>query len=206
MTSPDGGAEPAPWPPKAGRLPYGGIPGEQQLVARAKSGDGAALEELCSAHWAGIYAMIEASVKNPVEAEELTQEVFERAIRSLPSFEYTGAPFSAYLTRIARNLVHDRWRSESRKALVRTEWPGMEIPDARTPEDSVVSKSEQELLRRALRTLSQSHRLVLYLRIVEGLSAQETADRMGRQSDAIRQLQHRALEALRAEMNRIDRQ
>jgi RNA polymerase sigma-70 factor (ECF subfamily) len=133
------------------------------------------------------------------------QEVFERAIRSLPGFEYTGAPFSAYLTRIARNIVHDRWRSENRRNHVRAEQLGGEVPEVQTPEESAVSTSEREVLRTALGALSHSHRLVLYLRVIKGLSARETAQRMGRRDAAVRQLQRRALEALRIEMERIEK-
>jgi RNA polymerase sigma-70 factor (ECF subfamily) len=206
LTSPGDGPREAEPASRGGRLPFGGIPDERQIIARAKAGDKAALQFLCSSHWVGIYSMIDASVKSPSVSEELTQEVFERAIRSLAQFEYTGAPYSAYLTRIARNLVHDRWRSENRRSNARLEQVNAEVLNSPTPEEFAVSASEQELLRAALPGLSRSHRLVLYLRLIEGLSARETAKRMGRREDAIRQLQRRALESLRAEMDRIERE
>ena len=204
MASPEG-ADSVLWPDKGARIPYGGIPGENELIARAKSGDSIALDQICSAHWTGVHTLIASSVRAPADAEELTQEVFERAIRSLPNFEYTGAPFSAYLTRIARNLIHDTWRMQSRRSVHQSEWPNFEIADAETPEDQAVSTSELEVLRIAMKKLSLNHRRVLYLRLVEGLSTEETARRMGRGNDAIRQLQKRALDALRREANRIGR-
>jgi RNA polymerase sigma-70 factor (ECF subfamily) len=192
--------------PSSRRSPYGGIPGESELVARAKRGDAAALDELCSAHWRGVFSLIVASVRNPSDAEELTQEVFERAIRSLPQFEYTGAPFSAYLTQITKNLLRDRWRSSVRRESIRASIP----PDPdfvnSEPESAVLAGAEREVLARALQTLAPEQRRILYFRIVEGLSAGEVAAREGKRPDAIRQLQRRALSALRVAMAKVDPQ
>lgn len=204
MTSRDRSSEPLPPPVRRGRLPYGGIPGERELLSRAQAGDRDALDELCGLHWPGIYGLVEASVHDPAEAEEITQEVFERAVRSLPSFRYTGAPYSAFLTRIARNLVRDRWRSRSRREAIESGLGTGAADHVPAPDESVVLTGDQDVVRRALATLSERHRLVLYLRIIEGRSVEETARRLGRRPDAVRQLQHRAVAALRDAVTRIE--
>ncbi len=167
------------------------------LVQRAKQGDRAALDALCQREWKPVYAIAYRALRNVSEAQDLTQEVFLRALRSLPRYEETGAPFRAYLATIARNLIRDRWRKH-RPQIVELDLAAT-LPDTTDlPEDRALQNVDRDNLRRALRLLSDDHQLVLRLRINDGLSAAEAGQVMGRSPSAIRQLQYRAMLALRA--------
>jgi len=87
-----------------------------ELLRAARAGDRDALNRLCQENWLPVYRSVARWAGTPAEAEDLTQEVFVRAIQSLGS--YRGAdldiPYRAYLLRISRNLVIDRWRARQR--------------------------------------------------------------------------------------------
>jgi RNA polymerase sigma-70 factor (ECF subfamily) len=173
---------------------------ERMLVESACQGDEDSLDALCRRDWYAIFRLVSSSVRDPAEAEELTQEAFTRAIASLPRFRYVGVPFRSYLSQIARNLLRDRWRQAQSR-------PGMEnqVPDRATvepePEAIVLAAAERHLLVEALGRLPRRCREVLYLRILEGRTAAEIGVEWGRTAESVRQLQHRALLALRAEMS-----
>ncbi|HEV8063920.1 MAG TPA: sigma factor, partial [Acidimicrobiales bacterium] len=82
---------------------------ELELLRAARTGDARALNELCRRCWRPVYRSFARHTNDAGEAEDLTQEVFLRALRSLPHFEDRGVPFVAYLLRIADNLSRDRW-------------------------------------------------------------------------------------------------
>jgi RNA polymerase sigma-70 factor (ECF subfamily) len=178
--------------------------GGDDLVRRAQQGDHAALEELCRREWRAVYGIAYRAVGNVTEAQDLTQEVFLRALRSLPHYRETGAPFSAYLGTIARNLIRDRWRKH-RPQIVDLEHAAG-LPSATpTPEDHLLRTIDREELRRALKMLSDDHQTVIQLRVNQGRSAAEVGEIMGRSPEAIRQLQYRALTALRNHVQQEER-
>jgi RNA polymerase sigma-70 factor, ECF subfamily len=170
---------------------------EPELLRGASSGSRPALEELCRRNWRPVYRTFARLGFSPAEAEDLTQEVFLRAIRSLPRFEDRGVPFAAYLLQIARNLARDRWRAGSRSPL-----PADDVPDQALaepgPEGLAIDAARRETLLAALDLLSADHRLVLRLRILEGRRTSEVAELTHRSPAAVRQLQVRALAALRS--------
>lgn len=84
---------------------------DPELLAQAQAGDQLALETLCRRSWLPVYRSFARYTTDPFEAEDLTQDVFLRALRSLPRFAETGAPYTAYLLRIAAILARDRWRA-----------------------------------------------------------------------------------------------
>lgn len=167
------------------------------LVRRAQQGDRDALDELCQREWKPVYAIAYRALRNVSEAQDLTQEVFLRALRSLPRYEETGAPFRAYLATIARNLIRDRWRKH-RPQLVELDLATTIPGTTDLPEDRALQTVDRENLRQALRQLSDDHQIVLRLRINDGLSAAEAGQIMGRSPSAVRQLQYRAMLALRS--------
>jgi RNA polymerase sigma-70 factor (ECF subfamily) len=167
------------------------------LTQRAQQGDVDALEELCAREWKPIYTVLFHIVGDPTEAQDLTQEVFLRALRSLDRYEDRGIPFRAYLMTIARNLARNHWRS--------LRWQAGGLNDAGNistsaddPVDHALLWDELERLQQGLDDLSADHRQVLELRIIEGLSAAEVGRRMGRSPDAVRQLQRRAILTLQS--------
>src|SRR5258708_36883151 len=97
---------------------------DSALLVLARTGDQVALEALCRRNWRPVYRSFARYTSDPFEAEDLTQEVFLRALRSLPKFADTGVPYTAYLLRIAANLARDRWRAGPARAV-----PTGQVPD-----------------------------------------------------------------------------
>jgi RNA polymerase sigma-70 factor (ECF subfamily) len=166
-----------------------------ELLGRARRGDQRALEELCQREWRPVYALAYHALGNVADAQDVTQEVFLRALRSLERYEETSAPFAAYLATIARNLVRNRARLRPTAAL------DDDAPfGGAGPETLAIESSEVERVRAALGELPADQRRVIELRLSEGRSTAETAALLGRGPDAVRQLQHRALVSLRARL------
>jgi RNA polymerase sigma-70 factor (ECF subfamily) len=166
------------------------------LLRAAQSGDGQALEALCRRHWKPLYRSVARVAEDPAEAEDLTQEVFLRALRSLPGFEERGLPFGSYLLRIADNMVRDRWRARPRRPVVTGSVPERTVPGP-GPDTLAVESDRRAVLLAALDSLAPDHRAVLRLRILEGRTTSEVATLIDRSQPAVRQLQVRALAALR---------
>lgn len=173
---------------------------DDRLLERAQCGDRDALNELCRREWRPIYALAYSALGNAAEAQDLTQEAFLRALRSLPSYRITGAPFHAYLKTVALNLIRDGWRKRRHVTVPlddAQELPAREVG----PEGQALAPDERRRLLAALEALPQDYGTVIRLRLLDGLSAADVARVMGRSPDAIRQLQHRALSALRATLS-----
>jgi len=170
------------------------------LLAKAMRGERAALDALCNREWRAVYGIAYAALGNVAEAQDLTQEVFLRALRSLDRYQQTGAPFSAYLATIARNRLRDGWRS--RRPPSGSLDQASELHDQTDgPETSAIQRDEQRRVRAALARLPDDYQAVIRFRLLEGKSAGETAEIMGRSPGAVRQLQRRALAALRAALS-----
>jgi len=167
------------------------------LLSRAMSGDRQALEMLCRRAWRPVYRSFARYTADPSEAEDLTQEVFLRALRAFPRFADRGVPYLAYLLRIAANLARDRWRAGQARAVPVGDFA--DLPTADPGPDGFTAESDRRAaLLRALDRLGPDHRAVIRLRIIEGRSSKEVAALTKRSPEAVRQLQVRALAALRA--------
>lgn len=177
--------------------------GRADLLSRAQRGERAALEALCRQEWAAVYRVIAARSASRQEAEDLTQEVFVRALSRLEGFRPgRDGSFRPYLVAVARNLLRDRWRAHARAgARVSGEDPDELPAPGRGPQEAALAAEERAALGAALAGLSPDHREVLRLRLLEGRSAPQAAALLGRRPDAVRQLQHRALAALRAALD-----
>jgi RNA polymerase sigma-70 factor (ECF subfamily) len=150
-------------------------------------------EQVYDEHVVGIYRFVYARVGNHPDAEDLTAQVFVRAVEQLDTTREPGQ-IAAWLYRVAHNATADYWRAFYRLPLVGTDHvaPGWEPVDdtkpAREP-DERSAKRVQALLRR----LPDHYRRVLELRFLERLSVAETASAMGISSGNARVLQYRAL-------------
>jgi RNA polymerase sigma-70 factor, ECF subfamily len=173
-----------------------GDPDDAVLVSRARAGDQRALELLCQRCWRPVYRSFARYTSDPGETEDLTQEVFLRAIRALPQYAEQGVPYTAYVLRIAANLAKDRWRAGPAMAVPVGELPDRPDP-APGPDGLAVLSHQRAALLRALDQLGPDQRTVLRLRILEGRPAAEVAALTNRSPAAVRQLQVRALAALR---------
>lgn len=172
---------------------------ERDLIRRAQQGDQDALDELCKREWRPVFGIVYQAVRDRSDAQDLTQEVFLRALRSLDRYEHSGAPFRAYLRTIALNLVRDLWRKRQplRVGIYQSDHLPARQPG---PEEVAMRRVDERWIRKALDKLSDDHRRVLELRIFEGRDSNEVARMMGRSPAAVRQLQYRAIAALRAEL------
>lgn len=167
---------------------------EEALINLAKTGDKGAIGRLYDEHLQPIYRYVRYRVDNDAAAEDITSDVFLRMVRELPRYTYTGAPFRAWLYRIANNCITDVFRRQRYDA---SEELADETPlDADDPLDVLVAAEDQDQLMRALRTLSPDYQNTLVLRFVNDVSHAEVAAALGKTEGAVRVLQHRALKAL----------
>ena len=168
------------------------------LVGRAKDGDGDAFALLYDRYVDQVYGFVYRRVRSPELAEDLTSDVFLRALRNLDRFTWQGVDIGAWLMTIARNRVTDHFKS----ARARLERPTDEVRDETDltgpddPERSALDADIAEALTVAMGELAEDHREVLELRFVQGLSVSESAAAMDRTDGAIKALQYRALRSL----------
>ncbi|HEY3673683.1 MAG TPA: RNA polymerase sigma factor [Acidimicrobiia bacterium] len=176
---------------------------EDVLVAAARAGDDDAFGALYRAHVEAVRRYVRARTDRTV-ADDLTAETFARAYRALPRYELRGAPFRAWLYRIAANLVIARARravcAEAPRGLAELDRVIVPSPDHA---EAVVAAKESSELVECLGRLSGSHEQVLRLRYLSELSVSETADALGLKEPAVRSLTYRALRSLRAEYSNV---
>lgn len=168
---------------------------EEGLVRRAQQRDPAALTQLYEENFDRIYRYIVLKIGDRTEAEDMTQQVFLNALKSLSSFKWQGLRFSAWLYRIAHNQIVDYLRKKSRRATVSLdESLPMEGGD---PGQLAERKIEIEELARATRKLTKAQREVVSLRFTGEMSVAEVARIMGKSEGAVKALQHSAIVSLR---------
>jgi RNA polymerase sigma-70 factor, ECF subfamily len=130
-------------------------------------------------------------------ADDVAQEVCIAVLSALPRYRDIGRPFASFVFGIASHKVADALRSSVRSAV-----PTQDLPDGPDegpgPEETVVRYIEAEHARRLLSRLPDNQRELLILRVVSGLSAEETGNVLGMSPGAVRVAQHRALARLRA--------
>ena len=176
---------------------------EENAVAKASQGDGDAFSFLYERNITRIYNYIYYRIGSEADAEDLTARVFYRAFGHINTYVEKGVPFSAWLYRIAHNLIANFHRDSHRRKEVPLE-DQPEMPHhADHPESALVKSQEVEQLLKGIRRLSSDRQQLLILKFVEDYSNAEIADIMGKSEGAIKSLYHRALIALRVEMNKI---
>jgi RNA polymerase sigma-70 factor (ECF subfamily) len=162
----------------------------EKVVALAIQGDRSAIGTLYESYVDIIYRYVAYRVSSSIDAEDLTAEIFVKMIEGLPKYRYTGAPFEAWLYRIAFSRVTDFHRRGRR---VQAEVTDSLHDDAPTPEEHLQDAQEVETLRGALSGLSDEQQHILVLRFIEHKSHQEVADITGKSVSAVKSIQHRAL-------------
>lgn len=177
---------------------------EDEDVNLASGGDTDAFSILYQRYVTRIYNYIYYRTGNPHEAEDLTSRVFHRALHHIKQYDNRGVPFSAWLYRIAHNLVANWHRDNSRRKEVPLDDYIQQPFRAPAPEASVVNNQEMEELLKVIRRMPPDRQQLLILKFVEGLSNQEVAVIMMRSEGAIKSLYHRTLMALRDELSKVD--
>jgi len=173
---------------------------EEEILARASQGDRDAFGQLYERYVERIFNYVYYRTGNTHDAEDLTARVFQRAMKHVVNYTDRGVPFSAWLYRIAHNLVANWHRDRSRKQ----EIPLDDIPilpaKGDHPERNLVRSQEQESLLKMIRTLPPERQNLLILKFVEDLSNAEIGAIMGRSEGAVKSLYHRTLLALRDQL------
>ena len=172
------------------------------VVPAACGGDPAAVERLLAHLRPGIVRYCRARLGRTDgsygSADDVAQEVCMAGVRALPRYVDTGSPFAAFVHGITAHKVADAQRALYRDRGATT----AEVPDsadpAAGPEDRVLARERAEAARRLLDRLPPAHRELLLLRVVNGLSAEETGTVLGMTAGAVRVAQHRALARLRS--------
>ncbi len=130
-------------------------------------------------------------------ADDVAQEVCIAVLTALPRYKDMGRPFASFVFGIAAHKLADARRTAARLAI-----PTEDLPDGPDdgpgPEDRVVADLEAQRTRALLARLPAHQRELLVLRILTGLSAEETGQALGMSAGAVRVAQHRALARLRA--------
>lgn len=175
---------------------------ERELVRACQSGREAALASFYERFFPPVYRYALASVGSREDAEDVTAEVFIKALRGIGGFRFQdeSKPVTAWLFRIARNEVVDHFRRARRRLAPssldaqQNDAPGRYDPwDTR---DLVMD------LNRALRTLPAAQREAVRLRLAAGLSTRQTAEMMGKPEGTVRSLLHHGIKAAKAAMER----
>lgn len=171
---------------------------EGSLVRRAQQRDPVALTQLYEENFDRIYRYIVLKIGDRTEAEDMTQQVFLNALKSISSFKWKGMPFSSWLYRIAHNQVVDYLRKKGKRATVPLDESMKAGND--DPGHAAERKTEIEELAAATQKLTRLQQEVISLRFGGELSVAEVAKVMGKSEGAIKALQHSAIAALRKVM------
>lgn len=170
---------------------------EERLLVAAAQKDPLRFGELYEIHFEQIYAYISRRVGSRETAEDLTSEVFQRALTNLPRFEWRGVPFVGWLFRIAANAIVDEAKRSSK-----------EVSDLEDPEEIAVAEVDiadaihRARLFRLVEELPADQRRVVVLRFSEGKSIRQIAGEIGRSEGAVKQLQFRGLQNLRSQVEK----
>lgn len=173
---------------------------ERALIARALKGDSGAYDTLVTRFRDRLYALVYHMVLNAQEAEDLAQETFVKAYRSLGKFRQESN-FYTWLYRIAVNLVYTQSKKYSRRRALFTaavqsgdslgaHWPA-------TPEELAQSEEAREMILKAIHQLDPRFRQVLVLKELEGLEVAEVAKILGLPEGTVKSRLFRAREDLR---------
>ena len=178
---------------KAARRDAPGLsPADDRLLVEAAQKDPSRFAELYEIHFERVYAFIVRRVNDRDVAEDLTSDVFHKALANIRQFEWRGVPFVAWLFRIAANAIADRSRRAAKEVV--------EDPPEGSTEMNVEAIDQQSRLFKLVHQLPSDQRRVITMRFAEEKSIREIATELGRSEGAVKQLQFRALEKLRAQM------
>lgn len=163
---------------------------DDRPLIEAAQNEPARFAELYDQNFDRLYAFFARRVSTREEAQDLTAEVFHQALASIRTFKWQGAPFIAWLYGIAANVLSKHWAHH-----------GKHMEEALPDLSSMGGDIERSvLLMKAVETLLPNQKLVIIRRFVDQKSIREIAQELGRSEGAIKQLQLRALENLRAKL------
>jgi RNA polymerase sigma-70 factor, ECF subfamily len=219
------GSEPA----KRVRLEKRNEEDERRLVEAAQR-DVSLFADLYEKYFELVYSYVARRIRERAATEDLTSEVFRKALAGLPRFKWTGAPFAAWLIRIASNMIADRAKRAARASETSLDQSGVAergnsltvregaatpslthgllrraaSGSAKTQQSDLEDAEGRALLFRLVDELPDDQKRVVALRFAEEKSIKQIAAELGRSEGAVKQLQFRALENLRKKFTTED--
>lgn len=171
---------------------------EAELVAAAQR-DPAQFGPLYERYVDQIYRFAYRRTGNHADAEDVTAQAFQQALAALPSYEWRGLPFGAWLFRIASNVINRRGRTSSREVSVEDVSIFARVDESAgdDPANRIGALSDADELVAAIRVLPEDQQRALILKFARGLKNREIANELGRSEGAVKQLIHRAMINLR---------
>ena len=163
-----------------------------RLLVQAAQQDTARFADLYDLNFDRVYAYISRRVRDQATAEDLTSDVFHKALAALPRFDWRGIPFTVWLLRIAANVVTDRWKQNAREVVG--------DPPEQITETDLAEVEHRARIFRTVSQLPEDQQQVITMRFSEGKSIKEIAQELRRSEGAIKQLQFRGLARLRAQL------
>ena len=195
---------------------------EERLLIEAAQRDRSRFADIYDNYFELVYAYVARRVRDRAETEDLTAEVFRKALQSLSRFKWRGAPFAAWLFRIASNMIADRAKHNARErdvpldeakelaiagssrsvAVNSASWSAASQSSApgnvQGSQHAELEENERSAeLFRLVSDLAEDQRRVVVMRFTEERSIREIAQELGRSEGAVKQLQFRALQTLR---------
>ncbi len=167
---------------------------DERLLVEAAQRDPSRFADLYELHFEMVYAFIARRVQDRAAVEDLTSDVFHKALSNLKRFEWRGVPFGAWLLKMAANAITDRAKRGGREL-------AFDDPPEISTRPRVEQAAELANLFRLVNELAGDQRQVVVMRFAEEKSIREIAQHLKRSEGAVKQLQFRGLENLRA---RID--
>jgi len=170
---------------------------DDRLLVEAAQKDPRRFAELYELNFARVYSYIARRVGDRDVTQDLTSDVFHKALANIRQFEWRGVPFAGWLLRIAANMISDRSKRGAREV------PGLDhAPDLAdlSKRPSLEESDQHARLFRLVDELPADQRRVIGMRFAEEKSIREIAQALGRSEGAVKQLQFRALQNLRARM------
>ena len=174
---------------------------DSELVRRAQA-DPMQFADIYERYIQKVYNYAYYRMGDPSEAEDLTARVFVQAMNHLPRYRDRGIPISAWLYRIAHNLIANWHRDNGRRKIVPLDDHVSHAIQAEEPERATENREEQAQLLRAVRELPPIRQQLIILKFVERLSNAEIGKILGRSEGAVKSLYHRTLLALRRMMQK----
>jgi RNA polymerase sigma-70 factor (ECF subfamily) len=164
---------------------------DEHLRIEAAQRDPSRFGDLYEENFHRVYAYVVRRVGDRHQAEDLTSDVFREALAGIRKFEWRGVPFAAWLLGIAARVIADYFKRSGRE----------EGSSGVTPEPSATNEVERSaLLFQLVERLPEAQFRVIHMRFVDQKSIREIAQALGRSEGAVKQLQLRAIENLRAQM------
>jgi RNA polymerase sigma-70 factor (ECF subfamily) len=182
---------------KANQEASGFLDGDDRLLVEAAQKDPSRFAELYELNFARVYGYIARRVADRDAAQDLTSEVFHKALAKIQSFEWRGVPFAGWLLRIASNAIADRLKRGAREITGQGELP--DIPDLNA-KPKLEEAYQCARLFSLVGQLPKDQRRVINMRFAEEKSIRDIAHALGRTEGAVKQLQLRALQNLRSRM------